>query len=127
MATLIKPINAIKSYDNTAIAFDGDRVVVYTPPRYGYDAVPVRMTDGRVLRLSGDDGWWWNREKEQTEYLSFAQFWLGEFPWSSFCWALRYHKDSKTFNIQEIETEINPRGLTESDRWLQDCRSYIPS
>jgi len=127
MATIVKPINAIKSNGDTAIVLDGDKVIVYTPPRYGYDSVPVRMTDGRVLRLSSDNAWWWDHSKEQTEYLSFAQLWLGEFPWSSFCWAVRYHKDSKTFTIEEIVTEINPRGLSDSERWLQDCRSYIPS
>jgi hypothetical protein len=76
--------------------------------------------------LKSDDGRWWDRNKKEADYCNFAQYWMGEYPYSSWCFALRLCKITGEAVVTAIETEINSRGATESDLWKQHCKTYVP-
>jgi hypothetical protein len=108
----------------TAITSEDGKVELWNA--YGAGRAKVfRHSKGAVI-LKSDNGRWWVQSKKEAEYCQFAQYWVGEYPYSSWCFALRVCKITGEAVVTEIGTEINPRGGTESDLWEQECKAYAP-
>jgi len=92
-------------------------------------------TGGRVFKslagqkaiLSSDGGDRWNSRAEKAAFCQYHQIWLGEYPYGSWCYAIRQCLTTGEVVIHSIETEINPHGLTDSEVWLKECQSYVPT
>jgi len=76
--------------------------------------------------LSGDGGYRWKNEKKEADNCFYGQIWLGDFPYGSWCWAIRQCKLTGEIDVKTITTDINPRGLSASERWIQGCKAYAP-
>lgn len=109
--------------EKTAIVIENGVVQKYSP---GTSNLKVFSTqDGRKLILSGDKGKWWEQSKKSTEYCEYAELWLGEYPYSSWAWAIRICKVSGKVEVSTIETCINCRGKTEQDLFREECLTYV--
>ena len=74
--------------------------------------------------LRSEDGWWNRAKTTEPNGVEWAQYWMGEFPYGSWCWAIRRYPDGRV-TVRDIETEINPRGLSESEEWIRDTRCQV--
>lgn len=110
--------------ERTAITVEDGKVELWSADGSGR-AKMFKNSKGSAI-LKSDDGYWWSQFKKDAEYCHFAQYWMGEFPYSSWCFALRVCKVTGEATVTGIETEINPSGATESDRWVQECKTYVP-
>lgn len=63
---------------------------------------------------------------KKAPYCLHHQMWFGEFPYGSWCWAIRKCLVTNEVKISMICTDINPRGLSDSDYWVEKCKSYVP-
>lgn len=63
---------------------------------------------------------------KKAPYCLYHQMWFGEFPYGSWCWAIKKCLVTNEVNISTICTDINPRGLSESEHWIEKCKSYVP-
>lgn len=72
------------------------------------------------------EGSWWEREKQDAPYCEYAELWMGDFPYGSWAWTVRKCKVSGEVVINAISTDINPRGMTQQDKFRQDCLTYVP-
>lgn len=112
--------------EKIAITTTGGSVCVWTP--VGREESQVFTdTNGKKAVLKSDNGSWWDSHKKEAENCFYAQMWLGDYPYGSWCYAIRMCKVTGKVSISEITTDINPRGLSSSERWIQDCKTYVPS
>lgn len=108
----------------TAITSGNGKVELWNA--YGTGRAKVfRHSKGTVI-LKTDDGRWWEQSKKDGKYCQFAQYWVGDYPYSSWCFALRVCKITGKAVVTAIGTEINSSGSTDSDLWVQDCKDYVP-
>lgn len=63
---------------------------------------------------------------KKAPYCMYHQLWFGEFPYGSWCWAIRKCSVTNEVQISTICTDINPRGLSDSEYWIEKCKSYVP-
>lgn len=70
--------------------------------------------------------WKFEDVASKAPYCLYHQMWFGEFPYGSWCWAIRKCLISNKVKIWEICTDINPRGLSNSESWIKECKSYVP-
>lgn len=70
----------------------------------------------------------WNFEDtaKKAPYCSYQQLWYGEFPYGTWSWSIRKCSVTQEVKIAMICTDINPRGLSNSDYWIEKCKSYVP-
>lgn len=66
------------------------------------------------------------RNFTEAKHCYFTQLWFGEYPYGSWCWAIRLCKTTGTVKVSTITTEINPSGETDSDYWKRKCVEYTP-
>ena len=95
----------------------------------GFKSGKVFTSEKGKLVLRSDRGKWWEQNaKHESNGVQWAQLWLGDFPYGSWCWAVRLDPDGKV-TISEIATDINPSGPSESERWIQECKtlSQVPA
>lgn len=76
-----------------------------------------------ILYLSS---WDFEETAKSAPYCKYIQLWYGEFPYGSWCWAIRKCSVTNEVEISTICTDINPRGMSESDYWTEKCKSYVP-
>lgn len=71
----------------------------------------------------------WDFEKEATSapYCKYKPQLFGDFPYGSWCWAIRKCLVTNEVRIWEICTDINPRGVSSSEQWVNKCKSYVPA
>ena len=67
-----------------------------------------------ILKKSGR----WESHKKHGEVADYLTMWMGEYPWDSWCLAVAQNHDSRKVSVKTFDTEINPRGLTDSEYWL---------
>ncbi|MGB3207423.1 MAG: hypothetical protein WBB28_20755 [Crinalium sp.] len=82
---------------------------------------------GEMLSLVPDDGVGWQKNKKVAKYCEYYQLWMGEEdPSTSFCWAIRRCSVSGEAKLETIRASINPRGMSDADFWVEQCKSYVP-
>jgi hypothetical protein len=108
----------------TAITSEHGKVELWSADGAGR-AKLFKNSKGAAI-LKSDDGRWWDQSKKEAKYCHFAQYWMGEYPYSSWCFALRVCKITGEALVTAIGTEINPSGATDSDLWNQECKTYVP-
>ena len=91
-----KPQFSINSQDKTRV-FQGQR--------------------GKYLLVS-DQGFWWKNQKILANGTKAGQFWLGDFPYGSYAWSVAQFPTGK-ISVTIICTDIDPSGLSSSDKWWQ--------
>ena len=109
--------------EKVAITAENSSLHVWSPKGTGNSRL-FTTKDGNKAVLRDDGGRWWQSNKKEAANCYYAQFWLGKYPWSSWCWAIRQDKETKQFNVQVIATDINPSGLSEAEKWESDCKAY---
>lgn len=82
--------------------------------------------NGDKAILKSDNGVWWEANKKEADNCFFAQLWAGDFPWDSWCWAIRVCKSTGEVKVNTITTDINPSGLSTAERWERDCLAFSP-
>jgi hypothetical protein len=108
-----------------AVTADESGVQLWTA---GYSSnCKVFEENGRKKLLSGDSGYRWKKEKKTAKYCEYASFWFGDFPYSSWCYAIRRCLVTGEVQVSEIATDINSRGPSTHDRWIANYQSYVPS
>jgi len=81
---------------------------------------------GRKCILFSDGGRRWEESKTSAPYCDYAQFWYGDFPYGSWCYAIRKCKTTGLVEVAKISTDINPRGESSADAWKRRCATYVP-
>jgi hypothetical protein len=124
---VLKGFEAMQQFsfsERTAITHESGKILVWTPPESVGGKV-FRSSEGSVI-LQSDGGSWWNFNKNEAQYCFYAEYWMGEYPYGSWAWAIRLCKVSGEVSVSILDTEINSRGLTEQDIWRGECRFYVP-
>lgn len=85
-----------------------------------------KNSKGKAILVNHDQGSWWEREKQDAPHCEYAELWMGDFPYGSWAWTIRKCKVSGEVVVDSISTDINPRGMTQQDRFRQDCQTYVP-
>lgn len=80
---------------------------------------------GRKAILASDNGRRWESAKQTAPFCEYMTVWLGDFPYSSFCWAIRRDLLTGHIRISEISTDINPSGLNATEKWKNSYRTYV--
>lgn len=111
--------------EKVALTTENNQIIVWTEKGDGTPRIFTSEKGYKVL-LKGDNGAWWEQKKIECKNCYYAQLWLGDFPFGSWCWAIKKCKTTKRVWVREIETDINPRGLSTSQQWIQCCEEYEP-
>lgn len=69
--------------------------------------------------------WSFEDTAKKAPYCLYQQLWYGEFPYGSWSWAISKCLVTKKVKISTICTSINSRGLSDSDYWVEKCKSYV--
>ena len=107
-----------------AVTADENGVEFWRPATAGDVKTRVFENSKGKSVLASDNGYGWRSAKKAAN-CEYFQVWFGEYPYGSYCWAIRRSRTGEV-SIETIMTEVNPRGLTESERWRQECESYAP-
>ena len=89
------------------------------------------ITTKKVVLVS-DRGTWFNGDDRWTEGAKVAEHcrykaeWYGEFPYGSWAIAIRQCSETNKVSWSEFSTDINPRGLSDAERWEERCQEYKP-
>lgn len=110
-------------HESIAITVENNQVI-----RWGADGTGQKKVfegkHGKAI-LTSDEGYWWQRNAKQAPNCQYAQLWMGDYPYGSWCWAIRIGNDGSV-DIESIETEINGRGESPSDQWVRECKTWVP-
>jgi hypothetical protein len=114
--------------ESFAVTSDNDTIEFWEPAKAGAKKIKVFANkDGEKRVLASDGGFGWKHQAKKAQYCEYHQVWFGEFPYSSYCWAIQRCLLTGDVTIQTLYTEINPRGLTECEIWQKECQTYVPS
>jgi len=72
------------------------------------------------------DSWIFKGVASSATYCDYLLMWFGEFPYGSWAYTIKKCKITKEVTIGEVSTDINPQGMTYSDRFVQRCKAYVP-
>jgi len=108
-----------------AFTFEGGEIVRWSDEGNGKPQV-FQSRQGVKKLLRSDNGNWWRKWREDAPNCWYVEAWFGDFPYGSYCYGFRVCKHTGSVNVESFETEINPRRLTHSDRFIQECKTYCP-
>jgi photosystem II stability/assembly factor-like uncharacterized protein len=115
--------------EKTAITVSPDGLIeVWVPAEYKGEGKLSKIftaKSGNKYVLVRDNGLWFKDAKEAA-FCKYKQLWLGEYPYSSWAFCVRQDKSTGHATVEVVETEINGKSTTPSDRWEQDCMAYLP-
>lgn len=111
------------SSEKEAFTFEDGKIIRWSAEETGKTQV-FQAKNGEKMVLRSDNGSWWQNNKHVEVYCEWAQVWYGEYPWGS--WGIGFRVSGNEVYTDEFETEINPRGMTESERFVQNCKTYCP-
>jgi len=113
--------------EKVAVTLDNGVIEIWTPVEYSGEKRTKLFSKsiGKCI-LSSDSGYTWKYYSMDAPYCEYYEYWMGEYPYSSWAWAIRKCKVTGEVIVESIETEINPRGETQQDRWRRECLSYVP-
>lgn len=119
------------------IKFDFDEKVAFTVTNTGKISKWGTDNSGSITKVFQDKNgnkavlylyshWNFEQEASTAPYCKYLQLWFGNFPYGSWSWAIRKCLVTNEVKISTICTDINPRGMSESDCWTEKCKSYVP-
>lgn len=122
-------INRMLKFDadkKIAITAEHQIIIFWSEKKSGKSRTFTDQNGDKVI-LYGDDGVWWEANKKEAPNCFYGAFWSGDFPWGSWCWAIRICKSTGSVKVQTITTDINPSGgLSTAEKWERDCLAFAP-
>ena len=92
---------------------------------YVYATNSYEQETKRIVLVS--DGGVWFRDKAKTApHCRYAAAWFGDYPYGSWAIGLRQCLTTGKMSWSEFSTDINPRGLSDAERWEERCQEYKP-
>ena len=120
----------------TKIKFDASEKVAITVTESGdISQWNTRKTDNECKVFANKHGnkailyrsnWSFEDTAKRTPYCLYQQLWYGEFPYGSWSWAISKCLVTNEVKISTLFTSINSRGLSDSEFWEKECKSYVP-
>ena len=72
------------------------------------------------------DYWIFEGASSSATYCDYLLMWFGDYPYGSWAYTIKKCKITKEVTIGEVSTDINSRGMTSADKFVQRCKAYVP-
>jgi len=72
------------------------------------------------------DSWIFEGVASSATYCDYLLMWFGDYPYSSWAYTVRKCHVTNEVAIGEVSTDVNPQGMSYSDKFIQRCKAYVP-